>query len=184
MILRSNIIKGKYDQIVHSSRSWWYFMIFYCFWLLLQHSSSLALVIFTSFSVIGRVLGCAGWWVMGDPNSFLVSTALPLRHSFYAQHFFFNQTGREWGDTVLWSAALTSDIVMTHCLVSPVSDTSDYCLIQLINNLKREISFAVLLVAIRGEVNTAILYQKNTNVDQNLTLCKYNGPIPSSTLST
>ena len=129
MILRSNIIKGKYDQIVHSSRSWWYFMIFYCFWLPTFTTVFLTCsgykVVFASFSVIGRVLGCARLcWVMGDPNSFLVSTALPLRHSFYAQHFFFNQTGREW-DTVLWSAALTSDIVMTHCLVSPVSDTSD-----------------------------------------------------------
>ena len=69
MILRSNIIKGKwkYYQIVHSSRSWWYFMIFYCFWLptftTLFLTCSGYKVIFTSFSVIGRVLGCAGWWV-------------------------------------------------------------------------------------------------------------------------
>ena len=140
----------------------WYFTVSDS--LLLQHSSSLALVIFASFSVIGRVLGCARWWV--TPIHFLypqLSHSVTVFMLNISSSIKLGESEERRRHCVVISS---SDIWYCHDTLSGVSSLRHFrlCLIQLINNLKREISFAVLLVAIRGEVNTAILYQKNTNV--------------------
>ena len=145
----------------------------------LPHLLWLFSVIFASFSVIGRVLGCAGWWV--TPIHFLYPQ---LSHSVTV--FMLNisssiklaESEERRRHCVVISS---SDIWYCHDTLSGVSSLRHIrlCLIQLINNLKREISFAVLLSEEKWTLQFFI-----GKIQMLIILCKYNGSIPSSTLST